>query len=183
MFLLTQRLMWFVFFIVSNELAAGKTLPENIPTRIFVEQGNIYYILGDNKKNQVTNIGKDHSPRLSPDKKIIAFIRTTNISIPKTCAYFVDTGSDYTKQIWTYDIATKKERLLVKNNFLCDEPKKMIVDPNDLQFSPDGKTLYFFTSAWTTSGALHAINIDGAKLRYVTPALSYEVIHGYQRQE
>ena len=32
------------------------------------------------------------------------------------------------------------------------------VHPNDLQFSPDGKTLYFATSAWATSGAIHAID-------------------------
>ncbi len=55
----------------------------------------------------------------------------------------------------------------------------MIVDPSDMQFSPDSKTLYFETSAWATSGAIHAIDIDGKNLRFVTDCNGYRIVmHG-----
>ena len=48
-----------------------------------------------------------------------------------------------------------------------------------LKFSPDNKVLFFLTSAWVTSGALHVININGSKPRYLQPANSFDVIkHG-----
>ncbi len=52
----------------------------------------------------------------------------------------------------------------------------MIVDPRSLTFSPDNKALYFLTSAWVTSGALHVVNINGSKLRYLQPANLFDVI-------
>src|SRR5438045_3076772 len=45
---------------------------------------------------------------------------------------------------------------------------KVIIDPHNLQFSPNSKTLYFETSAWVTSGAIHAVDVNGNHLRYVT---------------
>ena len=66
--------------------------------------------------------------------------------------------------------------MLVDNNFSCNKPKKRIVDPQQLNFSPNSRTLYFVTSAWAVSGAVHAINIDGTNYRFIQPANELEVI-------
>lgn len=151
--------------------------PPEINPPVFVNAGNIYYTpQASHQAIQITNEGKDSKPLLSPDKKIIAFVRIGDQLIPKGC----DAGgaeTAYGNQIWVYDIPTKKERLLVANNFHCDEPKEQIIDPDDLTFSPNSKVLYFGTSAWTTSGAVHSVNVDGTNQRFVTDGSLVEVIH------
>jgi len=142
---------------------------------VFVKAGNIYYS-HEGQDIQLTNTNQDCSPTLSPNKKLVAFIRTGHQIIPQKCLDFSDISSKYGNQIWIYNIANKTERLLVDNNFSCNKPKKRIVDPQQLHFSPNSKTLYFVTSAWVVSGAVHAINVDGTNYRYIQPANELEVI-------
>jgi len=131
---------------------------------VFAKSGNIYYHNGSGHTIQITRTGKDSSPVLSSNKKLIAFIREGIQVIPDRC----DIDAKYGNEIWLYDFSTQKEKRLVTNNFECDKPKKQIVDPENLLFSPDSKTLYFETSAWTTSGAIHAVDVNGTHLRFVT---------------
>lgn len=142
---------------------------------VFVKAGNIYYSQGG-QDVQLTKTNHDDSPILSPNKKLIAFIRTGHQIIPPNCLDFSDISSKYGNQIWIYNIVNKTERLLVDNNFSCNKPKKRIVDPQQLHFSPNSRTLYFVTSAWAVSGAVHAINVDGTNYRYIQPANELEVI-------
>lgn len=51
-----------------------------------------------------------------------------------------------------------------------------LFDPHNLQFSPNSKTLYFETSAWVTSGAIHAVNVDSNHLRFVTDGSELRVV-------
>jgi hypothetical protein len=95
--------------------------------------------------------------------------------IPERCRAFADTRTPYGDQIWIFNIEQKKEQLLVNNVFSCSKPTEMIIDPKQLTFSPDSKTLYFLTSAWATSGAVHAVNINEAVERYLLPANSLAV--------
>ena len=162
-----MRLFYFIAFLLafSSSSFAG----------VFVKAGNIYYSQGGGGI-QLTNTNHDDSPILSPNKKLIAFIRTGHQIVPQKCRDFIDTSSKYGNQIWIYNIANKTERLLVDNNFSCNKPKERMVDPQQLHFSPNGKILYFVTSAWAVSGAVHAINVDGAYYRYIQPANTLEVI-------
>jgi hypothetical protein len=142
---------------------------------VFVKAGNIYYS-HKGQDIQLTNTNQDGSPILSPNKKLVAFIRTGHQIIPQKCLDFSDISSKFGNQIWIYNIANKTERLLVDNNFSCNNPQKRIVDPQQLHFSPNSRTLYFVTSAWAVSGAVHAINVDGTNYRYIQPANELEVI-------
>src|SRR5471030_1660198 len=101
-------------------------------------------------------------------------MRSKNI-IPRACAFSL-TKTNYADEIWIINLKTMHKKILVSANPDCDHPKKVIIDPNDLQLSPDGKTLYFATSAWATSGAIHAIDVDGKNLRFITDANEYHVI-------
>lgn len=143
------------------------------------ENDHVYYFSKiKNKVMQLTFSGIDHHTSLSPDGRWIAFTKRSKNIIPDACA-FSSTKTDYANQLWIYDLKLMKKRLLVVDNFACDHPTKVIIDPSDLQFSPDSKTLYFETSAWATSGALHAIDITGKNLRFVTDCNEYRVVmHG-----
>ena len=161
-----------LFFIISMPSFAaepacelGSLVPvSDLLEPVFSKSGNIYYRDNSGNTIQITRTGKDSSPVLSPNKKMIAFVRTGNQVIPDDC----DIDEKYGNEIWIYDFFTNKEKRLVKNNFECDQPTKQIVDPDYLLFSLDSRTLYFETSAWTTSGAVHAVDINGKHLRFVT---------------
>src|SRR3990167_633242 len=133
---------------------------------------------------------------LSPDGKIIAFIKSTQNIIPNSCQTFSnsdtspaidpvtgltidsdqDKNADYAEQIWIYDVKSKKEHLLVDRNFSCNDPEKQMLDPQQLQFSPDGKKLYFLATGWVTSAALHVVNVDTKNERYLIPANKYSIV-------
>ena len=141
---------------------------------VFSKSGNIYYALVEGYPIQITSLGKDSSPVLSSNKEMIAFVRIGGQVVPEGCDG--DTKTKYGEQIWIYNILTKKERLLVQNNFKCNNPEEQIIDPKNLLFSPDNKQLYFITSAWVTSGALHSVQIDDAKLNYIVPANEFNIV-------
>lgn len=168
-------------FLASSSIATAANLPSQTEPSVFSKAGNIYYIeTPSNHTIQITNSGKDFSPLLSPNKEIIAFVRTGNQVIPKECETDTETGHAF--EIWTYNLLTKKEQLLVANNFHCKEPEKQIINPTNLLFSPDNKTLYFITSAWTTSGAVHSVKINNAEEHFITPANELKVVYkgGYK---
>ena len=165
-----MRILYCFIFLIAFSLQA-----EARSAKTFVKSGNIYFIQDNNQTIQLTSAGLAHAPILSPDKKSIAFIKVGTDPMPEQCRNFADTNSTYGKQIWIIDVEHKKERLLVNYNFACAKPMEMIIAPRHLTFSPDSKTLYFLTYAWTTSNALHAVNIVDAKQRYLLPANSLAV--------
>lgn len=143
----------------------------------YSKSGNIFfYSKNADHVLQLTHSGKNKHPALSSDGKWLAFVKRSSHVMPGHCGDFADTGSQYADEIWIYDLQKMKLKRLVKNNFDCDEPTKMIVDPKSLVFSLDSKTLYFETSAWVTSGAVHAVNVNGKNLRFVIDGGEYRIV-------
>lgn len=103
----------------------------------------------------------------SPDGKWIAFVKKSNYVVPSNCFYSFEKG-ELADEIWIVNTDEITKKLLVAPHFSCGAVSKVILDPHNLQFSPDSKTLYFETSAWVTSGAIHAVNVNGNHLRFVT---------------
>jgi len=169
-------LCFFALFLSIQCVFAAGVASGKLISQAYSKSGNIFYTQNDGRIVRATDSGKDSSPVLSSDGTMIAFVRIGNRISPSGCRDFADTPTKYGNQIWLYELGAKKERLLVENNFQCDKPEKKIVDPSGLQFSPDNKTLYFIASAWVTSGALHAVNVDGSNQHYVIPASSVEVV-------
>lgn len=112
---------------------------------------------------------------LSPDGKWIAYIKKSKYIVPSDCFYPVSKG-EHGDEIWIVNLKTMTHRLLVANHFSCGDVTKVIPDPQHLEFSPDSKTLYFETSAWVVSGAIHAVDVDGKNLRFVTDGNDYRII-------
>lgn len=111
----------------------------------------------------------------SPDGKWIAFVKKSNYIVPSNCFYFLEKG-EHANEIWIVNTSEMTKKLLVKPHFSCGDVSKVILDPNNLQFSPDSKTLYFETSTWVTSGAVHAVDVDGNHLRFVTDGSDLRVV-------
>lgn len=159
-----------LFFTFAFPVFAGEKF------KAYAKADHIYLFSKIKKQTiQVTHSGVSHDPVLSPNEKWLVFVRRSNHLIPRACAFSL-TKTNYADEVLIVDLNTMHKKILVNVHPDCDHPKKVIIDPNDLQFSPDSKTLYFATSAWATSGAIHAIDVDGKNLRYVTYANEYHVI-------
>lgn len=120
----------------------------------------------DAKITQLTQDAKLTDLAKSPNGKWIAFVKKSNYSVPSNCFYFFEKG-ERADEIWIVNTDGMTKKLLVASHFSCGDVSKVIVDPHNLQFSPDSRTLYFETSAWVTSGAIHAVDADGKHLRFV----------------
>lgn len=129
----------------------------------------------DTRILQLINEAKLTDVTESPDGKWIAFVKKSNYIIPSNCFYFSEKG-EHANEIWIVNIKTITKKILVSPQFGCGNVSKVIIDPHNLQFSPDSKILYFETSAWVTSGAIHAINVDGNYLRFVTDGGELRVV-------
>lgn len=111
----------------------------------------------------------------SPDGKWIAFVKKSNFTIPSNCFYSAEKG-EHANEIWIVNTREMTKKLLVAPHFICGDVSKVVIDPHNLQFSPNSKTLYFETSAWVTSGAIHAVDVDGNHLRFVTDGNELRVV-------
>lgn len=156
-----------------------------ISENVYEQNGNINYSHGE-KVVQLTSSGIDRAPVLSPDNKTIVFIRKS-----KEEAYITVGGEeDYAPedlladQVWLVDIDGKNGKMLVRdrtpdgqiNREWKAEDVIAHIDDSSLQFSPDGGKLYFISSAWVTSGAVHCANVDGSGERFVTDGNSLEIV-------
>lgn len=111
----------------------------------------------------------------SPDGKYRVLITKSRYIIPSNCSYFFRKGQ-HASEIWLLDKENKIKILLVKPNFDCSDASNMIINPHNLQFSPDSKTLYFETSAWITTGAIHAVDLGTHHVRFVCSGSQLRVI-------
>ncbi|MCH1923036.1 hypothetical protein L9G15_26855, partial [Shewanella sp. A3A] len=46
-----------------------------------------------------------------------------------------------------------------------------------VQFSADGRLVYFVTPAWATSGAVHVVDTTNRKVRFIVPGDGLHVMH------
>ena len=103
----------------------------------------------------------------SPNGKWTVFVKKSGFIVPSDC-FFNSSKGEHADEIWIVNNSNKTKKRLVSPHFICGDVSKVILDPHNLHFSPDSKTLYFETSAWVTSGAIHAIDTNGKNLRFVT---------------
>lgn len=129
----------------------------------------------DTRILQLTKDAKLTDLTKSPDGKWIVFVKKSNYTIPSNCFYFSEKG-EHADEIWIVNTKKMTKKLLVAPHFSCGDVSKVIIDPHNLQFSPNSKTLYFETSAWVTSGAIHAVDVDGSHLRFVTDGGELRVV-------
>ncbi|MFC1632296.1 TolB family protein [Candidatus Omnitrophota bacterium] len=158
--------------------------------QVLEREDNIYFVDEGGEETQLTSSGKDRTPVLSPDGGKVAFIRKSDEE-----AYLsVGSPDDYLQsgpegiladQVWIIDIDGENETMLTQDSNpdvtggydkWNGEDVVAHIDDDTLCFSPDSKKVYFITSAWVTSGAVHCVNIDGTNEQFVIPGNSIMII-------
>jgi dipeptidyl aminopeptidase/acylaminoacyl peptidase len=140
-----------------------------------VARGNLFYDPpGDQAPRQLTSSGHDAVPALSADGHLVAFVRTTRLEL-------IDTGSgqDSATDLWVVAIDGSQARRVLEAR-ASDDLKRVLAGINTLEFSPDGRSVYFISAAWATSGAIHVFDLATAQERFVCNGNSLEVVRAGQ---
>ena len=167
------------FVIVVGILAHIVNLSAGPATKkVFSKGANIFFDNGT-KVTQLTFKSHNRAPLLSSDGQNVYFLRKS------TEEAYLSVGSpeDYpgeqilADQLWRYDLHSGKEILLVPDKRSSDL-KDVVAHIHDdfIKESTDGKLIYFITSAWAVSGAIHVVNVDGSGHKFLMPGNEIHIV-------
>lgn len=134
------------------------------------KKGNVWYTDAAGKRTRLTTDGKNSDPVLSPDKRRIAYVHEAagkDIS--------AGAGDAAPTDLCIMDIDGKNQETLV-HSAESKEPEDILAGFSSPTFSPDGRTVYFCSAAWATSGSIHAYDFDRKAQRYVMPGNGPQVV-------
>jgi hypothetical protein len=139
---------------------------------VAAQDGNIV-VKAKGHVTQITSSSRDSDPVLSPDGTIVVFSRGSRADADAGdgCKAEAAQGAG----IWSVRVDGSSERKLVAARATTD-PKTSLCAFRDKQFSRDGTRLYFESSAWATSGALHAYDFRTKAVRFVAASNGFHVI-------
>jgi hypothetical protein len=137
---------------------------------VSVRNGNIYLADATGQARALTSSGLDEQPVISPDKRWIVFVRDTP---GKT----IPTGSDNSpaKELWQVRADGRNATLLLRGKS-SEKVENILANFSKLQFSPDGRDVFFLSDAWATSGAVHVVDTTNSKEHFVCSGSDLEVI-------
>jgi hypothetical protein len=139
---------------------------------VSVKDGNIEFTDKSGKTMALTSSGRDSGPVLAPDGKWVAFVR-------KIEGKKIATGSDDVDptELWQVRVDGKEPTVLLRSRE-SDKVEALIAGFDNLQFSTNGKLLYFVTLAWATSGAVHVVDTTNRKERFLFPGNDLRLVTG-----
>jgi hypothetical protein len=137
---------------------------------VSVKEGNIQFTDKSGQITALTSSGRDSEPVLAPDGKWVAFVR-------KVDGKKIPTGSDEVDRTELWQVRTDgKEAALLLECRESGKPDSVIAAFENVQFSANGKLVYFVTPAWATSGAVHVVDTTNRKERFVLPGNGLKVV-------
>ena len=156
--------------ILVSALFLALSLPVLAQT-VSVKEGNIQFT---NKAGQITAItssGRDSNPVLSSDGKWVVFVR-------KIDGKKIATGSEEVdpSELWQIRADGKEPTLLVRCREAKGDKDHVIAAFENLQFSSNGKLVYFVTPEWATSGAVHVVDTTNGKEHFVFPGNGLKIV-------
>jgi hypothetical protein len=135
-----------------------------------VKEGNIQFTDKSGQTTALTSSGRDSEPVLAPDGKWVAFVR-------KVDGKKIATGSEEVDptELWQVRVDGKEATLLLKCRD-TGKPETGIAAFWSLQFSTNGKLVYFVTPAWAVTGAVYVVDTTNRKARYLFPGNDVKVV-------
>jgi hypothetical protein len=156
------RFLGVVWFISCNNLKISDTL---------IKDNNVYVTKTDGKIEQVTFIGKDSKALISPDKKVVYFIRQTG-----NMGEYEYEGMEQLA-IMQVDLNSSKEQKLTDTIHYEDwKSTSEIFEVTGFTLSQDGGFIFFITQKWATSGVLVRLNTETKKLTEISHGDKFELI-------
>lgn len=135
---------------------------------LYEQQGNVFIQRDAEKAQQLTRLGQDSQPALSPDGKRIVFVRKQARSNPLI-------AEDQPNELWIMDATGGNARVLLPPREDAD-PKQNLTDFSHPLFSLDGTAVYFNCAAWATSGAIHRIELTTQQTHFMTDGDSLDLV-------
>lgn len=137
---------------------------------VSVKDGNIQFTDKNGQTTALTSSGRDSGPLLAPDGKWVVFVR-------KVDGKPIATGSEEVDptELWQVRTDGKEATLLVKCRD-TGKPETGIAAFGSLQFSTNGKLVYFVTPAWAVTGAVYVVDTTNRKTRYLFPGSVVKVV-------
>jgi hypothetical protein len=133
--------------------------------RVSAEAGNVV-LARDGTRQILTRSGRDEDPALAPDNKSVVFTRrATRPADPSDDDCGADTAVDELHRI---EIASQRDEVLLRGR-AGSSPTSRLCQFGAKQFSSDGRRLYFLSPAWTTSAAVHVLDMASRAVRFVQP--------------
>lgn len=136
--------------------------------------GNIYAQANDGETIQITYDGNNSEPILSKQRDFVVYVKSNEKDD-------IEEGGCYPTQICIYYFGTLSPIVLVQG---CDSernggsyisyansekyPFGGLCNVGGIFLSPDDKTIYFGTSAWAVSGAVHYCIIATKQIYFIT---------------
>jgi hypothetical protein len=137
------------------------------PPGVFERYGNIHYRAADGSTRQLTRDGKNGEPVLAPDGRTVAFIHTDTVGREE--------GESGLTSLGIADGPTGAVRRLAGPRPHA-EPKLNFASFGNPVFSLDGGYVYVDADAWTTSSAVHQVDVATGKRRFVIDGSMLAVI-------
>lgn len=156
------------FAVLSLALAASA-----FAQTVSVADGNIQFTDTSGKTTALTSTGRDSDPVLAPDGKWVVFVR--KIDGPK-----IATASDEVDptELWQVRVDGKEPTMLLHCGDVKDDKDHPLAAFQSLQFSTNGKLVYFISPQWATSGAVHVVDTTNRKQRYLIPGNEVRTVTG-----
>jgi dipeptidyl aminopeptidase/acylaminoacyl peptidase len=132
---------------------------------------SIYVTKANGKIEQVTYTGKDSDPLISPDRKVVYFVRQTG-----NMGEYENEGAEQLA-IMKVDLKSLKEEKLT-DTILFEDWKSAIelYEVTGFSLTQDGLFLCFITQKWTTSGVLVKLNTQTKKLTEISHGDKFELL-------
>lgn len=151
-------------FLVLSRAAAGQS--------VTTKDGNIYFEpSGTGDISKLTSTGLDREPNLSPDGRLVVFVRETPGRLVEG-----PVGEAEETELWMVRTDGSGLHRLLKGGLVKQSNGIPVASFRSPQFSPDGKWVYFLSVCAVTSNVVYAVNVQTGRLKSVCGANSLIVV-------
>lgn len=148
-----------------------------------VTDGNIFYIGDNGNTKQITTSGRDEYPVIHPDGQWIYFVRDVEGKWVGE-KFYPPKGTKIKdgllkQELWRAKKDGTEAAMLFRSEHAAidgPDPDYAVATVGNIQFSPSGDKVYFETSEWVTSAALHMMNADGTQEAMLGPGNDTKIV-------